>query len=661
MRKLKGILLGCFTGLLLLACSKDVDQPGPNPDGDMVRIQLDAPEAMQVTRSAPGTNSAKGGLTNVDWSKYDLRYQLAVYSSDGSKLLLPSQSKVYDTYSPAVFEFRLTPNNTYKFVAWADFVTQGTTEDLHYNTSDLSNISIKTDGSQDKQINDESRDAYFVTKNIEITQTFDESLTLKRPFAKIRIVTTDWDENNDGIAKPDNFKVIYHDCKRFSGLNAVTEEAIGETDATNATVYTGDLITDENGDKYYAEGYDANVTNRTIMVDYLIATSAQQAIHFSIDMLSGGSSVISRDFTTEIPIQRNYLTTLIGNLLSVGGSVTIDIDDNFDGDDNQIEIKDPKYITYTATSELDYNHNYYGERFGGPDCEFIDEQCTYNSETGEGKWAYTGTITKVKPSAFNGETELQSITLPEGIISIGDNAFNMSGLESIVLPESLIEIEQVAFSKTNLTEIVIPANVEVLGNSAFAYSDSGNSPLQKVVFEGNKIQTIDILTFTNCDNLQNIDLPEGLTSIKYNAFDGCTALTSITIPNSVTEIGEAAFVFCTGLTEAIIGDGVKTIGERAFAECKALKTVVIGKSIQYIGDQAFNTRTSYDKMTLEKITVLFDDIASGSFPVLDNGSRGVFPKGGWDPVNYKIYVPKGTKAEYQRNWSDYSSLIVEMQ
>lgn len=122
------------------------------------------------------------------------------------------------------------------------------------------------------------------------------------------------------------------------------------------------------------------------------------------------------------------------------------------------------------------------------------------------------------------------------------------------------------------------------------------------------------------------------------------------------------FNYCTGLQEAYIGDGVTEIAAKAFAECTALKTVVIGKSIQRIGDQAFNTRSSWDQMTLEKITVLFDDIASGSFPVLESGSRGVFPKpGGWDLVSYKIYVPKGTKAEYQKNWSDYSSLIVEMQ
>ena len=153
MRKVCRLLLGCITGFVLSACSQELDQPGLNPAGNLVRIQLDAPEAMQLTRSADGTNSAKGGLTNVDWSQHDLRYQLAVYSADGTEVLVAPQSKVYDTYSPATFEFRLTPNSTYKFVAWADFVAQGSTEDLHYNTADFNNISIITDADRDKKIN----------------------------------------------------------------------------------------------------------------------------------------------------------------------------------------------------------------------------------------------------------------------------------------------------------------------------------------------------------------------------------------------------------------------------------------------------------------------------------------------------------------------------
>lgn len=615
MKRLHSVLLGGMASLLFSACSQDLDQTGPNPGEEVVRIQLEAPEAMQLTRSVAGTNSAKGGLTNVDWTKYDVRYQLAVYSEDGTQLLIAPQSKVYDTYGPATFEFRLTPNTTYKFVAWADFVTQGSEEDVHYNTADLTNILIITDNDRDKTINDESRDAFFVTKNIEIGQTFNESLTLKRPFAKIRVVTTDWDESNGAVAKPDNFKITYHDCKRFLGLNAVSGEAIGEVDADASTVYVADIATDGNGEKFYEGGYDATSNNRTLIVDYLVATSDQQAIHFKLDMLAGTTPVISRDFTTNIPIQRNYLTTLIGNLLSVGGSITINIDENFDGTENTVEVKDPKYITYTATQEMDYN-----DRFWGTDLTFLPEQCTYNAETGEGKWAYTGTVTEVEFSAFNGETTLRSIILPEGVTYIGSNAFNNSSLESITLPESLEEIDQYAFSKTNLTEIVIPANVELLGSSAFQGASSPISPLKKVVFEGNKIHTIGIGTFQDCQSLQEVQLPEGLTTIKYNAFLRCYVLEEITIPDAVTVIEKQVFSQCTSLRRVNLGTQLESIGTNAFNQCLALETVVCR-------DETPAT------------------LSSGVFPVSD--SWGSYT------ANYKIYVPDDKVETYRAAWPAY--------
>ncbi len=620
MNTMKTLLLGCLTVGLLSACSRDVERPGPDSQGDVVRIQLNAPEAIQLVRSVEGTNSARGGLTNVDWSAYDLRYQLAVYSQDGSELLVAPQAQVYDTYSPATFEFRLTPNNTYKFVAWADFVVQGTTEDWHYNTADLSQISMKTDDDRDKTINDESRDAYFVTQNIDVTQTLNETLTLKRPFAKVRVVTTDWDETNKAIAKPDQFRLSYHDCTRFSGINAVTGEATGEANADASTVYTAAIASDASGSKFYAEGYDANEHMRTLVVDYLMATSEQQSIHFNLELLAGGQTIIDRDFTTEIPIQRNYLTTLLGNILSIGGSVIIQIDEEFNGE-NEVEVKDPQYILYTATQELSYTGNS-GDRFWGPDCEFIDELCTYDAETGEGKWAYTGTIMYITDAAFSGETALQEISIPASVVEVGRNLWNQTG-----------------------------------GGGAFRDC----AALEKVTFEGENLTQINHNTFNGCSALSSIQLPESIQKIGYNAFLRCTSLEEIVIPDAVTVIEKAVFSQCTGLKNAVIGNGVTEIGNNAFAECTALKTVVIGKGIQSIGARAFNTQSSYSQMTLEKITVLFDDIDSGTFPVLAMDSRGVFPKpGGWDPVTYKIYVPKGTLSAYQTNWSDYRSLFVEM-
>lgn len=289
----------------------------------------------------------------------------------------------------------------------------------------------------------------------------------------------------------------------------------------------------------------------------------------------------------------------------------------------KLVVKQVKYIDYRATRQLDWEKSSVNPRFWGEDCKFLDEQSTYDSATGEGRWAYTGTVIYITDAAFSGEAGLQEIVIPASVVEVGRNLWNETG-----------------------------------GGGAF----QNCTALTSVVFEGDNLSKINLNTFNGCSALSSIELPESLEKIEYNAFDDCSALKSIVIPDKVTYIGEGAFYYCTGLQEAYIGDGVTEIAAKAFAECTALKTVVIGKSIQRIGDQAFNTRSSWDQMTLEKITVLFDDIASGSFPVLESGSRGVFPKpGGWDLVSYKIYVPKGTKAEYQKNWSDYSSLIVEMQ
>lgn len=281
----------------------------------------------------------------------------------------------------------------------------------------------------------------------------------------------------------------------------------------------------------------------------------------------------------------------------------------------KLVVKQVKYIDYKATRQLDWEKSSVNPRFWGEDCKFLDEQSTYDSATGEGRWAYTGTVIYITDAAFSGEAGLQEIVIPASVVEVGRNLWNETG-----------------------------------GGGAF----QNCTALTSVVFEGDNLSKINLNTFNGCSALSSIELPESLEKIEYNAFDDCSALKSIVIPDKVTYIGEGAFNYCTGLQEAYIGDGVTEIAAKAFAECTALKTVVIGKSIQRIGDQAFNTRSSWDQMTLEKITVLFDDIASGSFPVLESGSRGVFPKpGGWDLVSYKIYVPKGTKAEYQKNWSDY--------
>ena len=80
--------------------------------------------------------------------------------------------------------------------------------------------------------------------------------------------------------------------------------------------------------------------------------------------------------------------------------------------------------------------------------------------------------------------------------------------------------------------------------------------------------------FCKCGNLQNIVLPQNVTSIGNNAFEGCTS-TSINIPESVTYIGDYAFQNCIALASVTIYSGITSIGGNAFSGCETLTSVTI--------------------------------------------------------------------------------------
>ena len=340
MRKFKNLVMIGFC-LLLVACqSEDLFTDAPVAAGEgNVNFTVSAPDLLQMTRATLGenSNSMHGGITNVDFAEYDLRYQLAVYRIDGEgenisyTQVISPQKKVVDSYQAVNYSLRLTPNRNYKFVVWADFVKQGTDTDLHYETGNFENITC-IDG-VDKQLNDESRDAYFATEEITVgSNGVMKDLTLKRPFAKLRVVATDWGVYN--LEMPDNFKITYYGCKRFTNINAVTGLSEGtdlSADLTAVTeIYTGSI---DKSQKDYALGYDKSENNRTLTVDYLMTDATEQTpIHFKFEALDGTSLISSHDLKTDIPIQRNWLTTVMGNILTTDAQLTISIDENFEND-----------------------------------------------------------------------------------------------------------------------------------------------------------------------------------------------------------------------------------------------------------------------------------------------------------------------------------------
>ena len=134
----------------------------------------------------------------------------------------------------------------------------------------------------------------------------------------------------------------------------------------------------------------------------------------------------------------------------------------------------------------------------------------------------------------------------------------------------------------DIVNVVIEEGVTSIGDSAFESCESLTS-----ITIPNGVTSIGNSAFSWCYDLTSITIPDSVTSIGDRAFAGCIVLTSITIPDSVTSIGDYTFFSCVSLTTITIPDSVTSIGDVAFAGCDVLTSITIPDSVTSIGDRAF--------------------------------------------------------------------------
>ena len=193
-------------------------------------------------------------------------------------------------------------------------------------------------------------------------------------------------------------------------------------------------------------------------------------------------------------------------------------------------------------------------------------------------------VTGIDGSAFYGCTNLEKVTISDGIKDIGRYAFGACiNLKVVTIGKDVMNIGTSAFNGcTGLIEInynakflnELTANVsngvfsragiegpgltvnigkDVYEIPSYLFSpstDSSNAPrILKVNFaEGSACYRIGMYAFANCKYLTSVMLPSSIKSIAGYAFSNCSSLASIIIPDTVTSIGDNAFSYCTRLT-----------------------------------------------------------------------------------------------------------------
>ena len=195
----------------------------------------------------------------------------------------------------------------------------------------------------------------------------------------------------------------------------------------------------------------------------------------------------------------------------------------------------------------------------------------------------TYTVTCIKMHAFQGASQMTSVSIPSTVTTIEERAFNgCSGLSSITIPNTVILLGSRSFAGcSGLTEITIPTSIESIGPAAFNNCGS----LVTVNYNADSCYAFANGDgyFYGCTSFSILNIGSNVKVIP-SLFDGCNSLASVNIPNSVRVICESAFSSCINLSEVTIGSSVDSIEQEAFAGCFSLVSVYFNAdSCSYMG------------------------------------------------------------------------------
>ena len=107
--------------------------------------------------------------------------------------------------------------------------------------------------------------------------------------------------------------------------------------------------------------------------------------------------------------------------------------------------------------------------------------------------------------------------------------------------------------------------------------------------------------------LEEIILPDNITSIEKRAFQNCTKLVSITLPSTVTSIGKMAFCNCDELKSVTISGDLMSIGVSCFGMCEKLESINIPNSVTSLGTRAFYSCSSLKSVNIPPVSEIYEE------------------------------------------------------
>lgn len=302
--------------LTMLAVSCNKEQVTEVPDGQMVDVTFTAALPGEMATKALGDGQTAKTL------------YVSVYENDTEKTHLGDLDKTATfTDLKTQVTFSLVKGKTYNFVFWAQ--AEGAT---CYDIDDLKNIKISYEGAV---ANDENRDAFYATrKELKVNGALTETIKLYRPFAQVNFGTADlFDAAAAGFIPAQSAFTATDVANVFDTFNA---EGKVEGLATDKVTFAkaeipggGETLVTKDGTKYL-----------WMTMNYILPVGKQGEKHISnvtAEFIPENGDPITAS-APQAPVQNNYRTNILGNLLTSQVIFNVEIVPIFNEPDNDIDL-----------------------------------------------------------------------------------------------------------------------------------------------------------------------------------------------------------------------------------------------------------------------------------------------------------------------------------
>lgn len=328
-------MMAAMALLLLSACSSDDELSQGNGNEALVSFNVELSGGMQNKAISDGT-TAKNLTVHV----FD---ENGTYLSELDKTVELNEKK-------KSVSINLVKGKTYSFLFWASvnkenspysFGVDGKTITVDYN---------------DAKANDENRDAFLgVVKNKAVEASFEENVTLKRPFAQINFLTDDIaDAGKNGLTIDENTHSSITLSKVATTLNPFTNTVGGFTEAE--VIFGEAAIPALSETVTMGSAPDAKTYNYLGTAYFLVPAEGENPNAGKDQAMLNSATLKIKDINGEglkvenVPVQWNYRTNIYGSLLTATGNFNVTIVPDYDGSHNQ-EVKTKQVTTVDQVDE----------------------------------------------------------------------------------------------------------------------------------------------------------------------------------------------------------------------------------------------------------------------------------------------------------------------